>query len=139
MGADTWWDTKERCIVAKANAELEDLINQDVDLMFLEDAIMVDLTQVQDTQADVEMSTGSISTFCTTATPQVKVGVRPSNKWDSTTTAQETSADQASVLMGISMLEVDFNAFMKHVTETLQISPSHLKSPPGGLQTRKPP
>jgi len=44
--ANAWWDTKERCVVTKADAKLEDLINQDVDLMFPEDAITVDLTQV---------------------------------------------------------------------------------------------
>jgi len=27
--ADAWWDTKERCVVTKANAKLEDLINQE--------------------------------------------------------------------------------------------------------------
>jgi len=67
--ANAWWDTKERCVVTKADAELEDIINQDIDLMFPEDAIIVDLTQVQETAADVGMSTGSISTFHTTATP----------------------------------------------------------------------
>jgi len=29
--ADAWWDTKEQCVVTKADAELEDLINQDID------------------------------------------------------------------------------------------------------------
>jgi len=67
--ANAWWDTKERCIVTKVDAELEDLINQDIDLMFPDDAITVDMTQIQETEADVGMSTGSISTFCTTATP----------------------------------------------------------------------
>jgi len=92
--ADAWWDTKERCIAK--NAKLEDLINQDIDLMFPADTITVDITQIQETEADVRMSTGSISTFCTTATPQAKAGARPSKKHESTQTSKEMSADQAS-------------------------------------------
>jgi len=136
--ANAWWDTKERCIVTKADAELEDLINQDVDLMFPEDAIIVDLTQVQETAAEVGMSTGSISTFRTTATPQAKAGARPSNKRESSKPIQETSMDQASVLTNTSMSEVDFNMLMQRITAALQIKPTSLKSPPGGVETGKP-
>jgi len=31
---DAWWDAQERCVVTKADAELEDLMNQDIDLTF---------------------------------------------------------------------------------------------------------
>jgi len=130
---DAWWDTQERCVVTKADTELEDLLNQDIDLMFPEDAMTVDTTQIQETEADVGMSTGSISTFHTTATPEVKAGARPSNKCASTKVPKEKSGDQASVLTSTSMTEVDFNALMQRVTNALQI-----KSPPGGLESRKP-
>jgi len=136
--ADAWWDTKERCIVTKADAELEDLINQDVDLMFAEDAIIVDLTQVQETAADVGMSTGSISTFRTTVTPQAKAGARPLNKRESSKPLQEAGVDQASALTNTSMSEVDFNMLMQRITAALQIKPTSLKSPPGGVETGKP-
>jgi len=106
--------------------------------MFLKDVITMDLTQVQETVVDVGMSTGSISTFCTTATPQAKARARPSNKHDSTKPLQETSADQASVLTGTSMLEVDFNVLMQCITVALQIKPSSLKSPPSGSESGKP-
>jgi len=132
--ANAWWDTKERCVITKADAELEDLINQDIDLMFPEDAITVDMTQIA-MEAEVGMSTGSISTFCTTATPQAKAGARLSNKHESTQAPKETSADQASVLTGTSMSEVDFIALMQQVTEALQIKSSQPKSPPSGLET----
>jgi len=126
---------KEQCVVTKADAELEDLINQDINLMFPDDVITVDMTQIQETEADLGMSTGSISTFCKTATPQAKAGARPSNKCESTKTPKETSVDQASVLTGTSMTEVDFNALMQQVTEALQIKSSQPKSPPSGLET----
>jgi len=45
---DAWWDAKERCIVTKADAELDDLMNQDVDLTFPEDEVTINLTQVQE-------------------------------------------------------------------------------------------
>jgi len=76
------------------------------------------------------MSTGSISTFHTTATPQAKVGARPSNKRKSTKPIQETSADQASVLTSTSMSEVDFNMLMQHITVALQIKLSSLTALP---------
>jgi len=72
------------------------------------------------------MSTGSISTFHTTATPLAKVGARLSNKCKSTKPIQETSADQASVLTSTSMSEVDFNMLMQHITAALQIKPLSL-------------
>jgi len=129
---DAWWDIQERCVVTKADTELEDLLNQDIDLMFPEDAMTVDMTQIQETEVDVGMSTGSISTFRTTATPQAKAGARPSNKRTSTKVPKEKSGDQASVLTSTSMTEVDFNALMQRVTNALQI-----KSPPGGSESGK--
>jgi len=58
---DAWWDAKERCIVTKADAELDDLMNQDVDLTFPEDEVTINLTQVQEVlQADIGMSMRSI-------------------------------------------------------------------------------
>ena len=45
---DAWWDAKERCIVTKADAELDDLMNQDVDLTFPEDEVTINLPQVQE-------------------------------------------------------------------------------------------
>jgi len=133
--ADAWWDMKKWCIITKANAKLEDLINQDINLMFPEDAVTVDLTQVQqETHVDVWMSTGSISMFCTTATPQVKARVKSSNKCDNTRTPQ-ASVDQASILTGMSMSKVDFNVLMMHIAEALQIN---TQLPPSGLETGKP-
>jgi len=132
--ADAWWDTQERCIVTKTDVEFEDLINQDSNLMFPEDAITMDMTQIA-MEEEVGMSTGSISTFHTTATPQAKVGVRPLNKQGSTQAPKETSADQASVLTGTSMSEVDFMALMQQVTEALQINSSQPKIPPSGSET----
>ena len=134
--ADAWWDTQERCVVTKADAELEELINQDSDLMFPEDIITVDMTQVV-TEEEVGMSTGSISTFRTTATPQVKAGARLSNKRGSTQAPKATSADQASALTSTSMSEVEFTALMQRVTEALQIQSPQPKSPPGGSETGK--
>jgi len=127
--ADAWWDTQERCVVTKADAELEELTNQDSDLMFPEDVITVDMTQIA-MEEEVGMSTGSISTFRTTATPQVQAGVRPSNKRQSTKVPKEMSMDQASVLTSTSMSEVEFTALMQRVTEALQIKSPQPKSPP---------
>jgi len=125
--ADAWWDSQERCVVTKADAEMDELMQQDVDLTFPEDEVTIDLTEVEATQqVDTGTTTDSISTFQTAATPKAKSGVKAANK-------RETF-DQASAMTGTTISESDFNILLSQLTQALQLN---LKSPPGGSETGK--
>jgi len=113
--------------VTKADAEMDELMQQDVDLTFPEDEVTIDLTEVEATQqVDTGTTTDSISTFRTAATPKAKSGVKAANK-------RETF-DQASAMTGTTISEADFNTLLSQLTQALQLN---LKSPPGGSETGK--
>jgi len=64
---DTWWDMDNHCIVTKADNELDQIMDQDQDLFFLDRAMEVDMSNTDTsnkpkTQVDLT-STRSISTF----------------------------------------------------------------------------
>jgi len=65
---DTWWDTDNHCVVTKADNKLDQIMDQDQDLFFLNRAVEVDMGNTTDTQTKTKtqadlMSTRSISTF----------------------------------------------------------------------------
>jgi len=79
---DSWWDKESKTVVTRADAEMEKLSNQDDDYNFPEMKIEVELPKAKPTgkasKADDGLSTGSYSTFRTTATQkqQQKTSIR---------------------------------------------------------------
>jgi len=65
---DAWWDTDNHFILTRADNELDQIMDQDQDLFFLDQAVEVDIGNTTNTQTKTKtqvdlMSTGSVSTF----------------------------------------------------------------------------
>jgi len=80
---DAWWDAMELCAVTKADLEMANILVFDINLMFPETKIELDMsgaTTLANTIVKIQddlLSAGSISTFHTMATKAAK------NTWKS--------------------------------------------------------
>jgi len=64
---DAWWDAKDCCVVTQVDANMADIIKNDMDLFFPKEVIAIDLTNLDQATAVTEglLSTGLVSTFQT--------------------------------------------------------------------------
>jgi len=75
---DAWWDPSQKCVVVQADTEMEAILQEDKDLIFPEKKVILELpnggatsTGTLQTNKDI-LSTGSVLTFHTTVTPQMR-------------------------------------------------------------------
>jgi len=51
---DAWWDAEDQCVVTQADANMADIIENDMDLFFPEESIAIDLTNLDKDTAATE-------------------------------------------------------------------------------------
>jgi len=120
---DAWWDTDNHCIVTKADNELNQIMDQDQDIFFLDRAVEVDMSNTDTKnkpkiQVDLT-STGSILTFrsivmaTTQKTPKCKQCQMEKPK-------PNQILDQVSVMTGTTLLEKDIDTMLKCLLLAMQ-------------------
>jgi len=139
-----WWDKESKTVVTRADAEMEKLSNQDDDYNFLEMKIEVELPKAKSTRkaskVDDGLSTGSYSTFRTTATQKQQKQQQASGKKvqiATPTIGTTTTTDQPSVITMNTLSEQSFAQLVESVVAAIQAN--HLsnnqkdtKGPSGG-------
>jgi len=111
---DAWWDTKTLSVITKADQEMVNILTFDTDLIFPETRIEMDMSgkttpaeTITKLQDDL-LSTGSISTFRTTATTTSRATRKSSRKSKATTTSSSTN-DTDSVLSSATFSEQELS------------------------------
>jgi len=128
---DVWWDTDNHCIVTRAENKLDQILDQDQDLFFLDQAVEVDMentgTQTKTkTQADL-MSTGSILTFRLTVTATTQKTPKY-NQCHMAKSKPHQILDQVSIMTRTMFLEKYVDALLKCLLLAMQAK--NLISPP---------
>jgi len=121
---DAWWDTDNHCIITKADNKLDQIMDQDQDLFFLDRAVEVDMgntTNMQTktkTQADL-MPTRSISTFRLTVMAMTQKTSKRNQRQVATLKSHQI-LDQVSVMTGTTVSEKDVNALLECLLLAMQ-------------------
>ncbi len=135
---EAWWDPENRCVITKADRELELLLTADKDMIFQAKAITIDTTQVaqatSSTGNDGLLSTGSISTFRTnTSKPPLKRQRQPQVSKASTPTTDTVSTTTG--LTGFSASDPELKQLLLVLLQTLQNSSLPSSGSTGGPKT----
>jgi len=120
---DAWWDSQNHCIVTRADTELDQILESDQDLFFLEMAVEVEMGNLvkQDPnkkQMDL-MSTRLILTFRLT----VMMTNQPSTKCMTCKTQKQQPnavSNQVSVMTGATLSTQDVNTLLKQLLNAMQ-------------------
>jgi len=120
---DAWWDTDSHCIITKADNKLNQIMDQDQDLFFLDRAVEVDMrntdTQTKTkTQVDL-MSTGSILMFRSTVMVMTQK-MSKCNQLQMEKSKPHHILDQVSVMTGTTLLEKDIDTLLEHLLLAMQ-------------------
>jgi len=137
---DAWWDTNTLSVVTKADQEMVNILTYITDLIFPETKLEMDMsgaTTPVEMIAKIQenlLSTGSISTFQTTAT-RASQGTKKSTWWTKTPTALDASTtDTDSVFSLVNFSEQDLSILLAQLVQAMTL---HQKSPPQN-QLKKP-
>jgi len=120
---DAWWDIDNHFVVTKADNDLDQIMDQDQDLFFLDRAVEVDMSNTDTSnkpkiQADLT-STGSISTFrltvmaTTQKTPKCKQHQMAKPK-------PNQILDTVSVMTRTTLSEKDINTLLECLLSAMQ-------------------
>jgi len=118
---DSWWDQESKTVLTRADAELDQIVNKDDDYNFPEMKIEVDVPQgkAAGKADDGLLSTGSFSTFRTTATPKAKKQTQ-GKKVHIATPETTVTTDQPSVITMNTLSEQSFAQLVESVVAAIQ-------------------
>ncbi len=139
---DAWWDSTTLSVITKADQEMANILTFDTDLIFPETRIEMDMsgaTTPAETIAKLQdnlLSTGSISTFRTTASKNSRA-TRKSPQKVKTTTASSSTNDTDSVLSSATLSEQELSFLLARLTQAMsvqqqQINQTNQKEQTGG-------
>jgi len=142
---DSWWDTETKCVITRADAEMENILHQDDDYHFPEMKIEVEIPQEKKKakEDDGLLSTGSYSTFCTMATAKPKKQTNQGKKVQIATPSTAKITDQQSVITMNTLSEQSFTQLVESVVAAIQAnhistSTNSAQASPGGPKTGQP-
>jgi len=143
---DAWWDQDERCMVTQADADMENIIQNDMDLFFpkKEEEIDINLTNLDKEEVETEglLSVGSISTFWTKG-KESQSGTKLAPKNKSKDLQAKSKLDQEMPKKDISDAESKFDCLITWVMKEMQVDDlpeaKPNSSPPSGSKAGKPP
>jgi len=142
---DAWW---EKCVVMQADIEMEVILKEDKDLIFPEKKVILELpndsaTRTETSQINKDiLSTGSVSTFQTTATLQTQSTRKTKTKVKIPLAATSTSSNSATTLSIATLSEKDMTVLLGYIMKALalhnQTSNPNNSTQPGSDKSRKP-
>jgi len=139
---DAWWDSQNHCVVMRADTELDQILELDQDIFFLDMTVEVEMGNLTKQAPNKEqmdlMSTGSILTFrstvMTTSQPTMKHQACKTQK-----SQPNTISNQVLVMAGATLSAQDINTLLEWLLNAMQAK--HLINPTqkaaGSQQTSK--
>jgi len=121
---DDWWDADNHCIVTKADNKLDQIMNQDQDLFFLNRAVELDMGNTTNTKTKTKtqsdlMSTGSILMFQLMATTMAQK-MPKHNSCQLAKPKPNQILDQVSIMTRNTLLEQDIDTLLKCLLLAMQ-------------------
>jgi len=142
---DAWWDPSQKCVVIQADEEMASILQEDKDLILPDKKVIVELpggktTGVVTTQTNEDLlSTGSVSTFRTTATPPTRATRKPKTKVKIPSANTSVSSGSMTTFSLASLSEKDMAVLLEYLMKARHL---HNQSPisnnltlPGGDKT----
>ncbi len=141
---DAWWDTENHCVVTRVDTKLDQIMDQDQDLFFLDRAVEVNMgntdTLTKNKMQTDLMSTGSISTFQSTAMAMTQKTTKH-NQCQVEKSKPHQILDQVSIMTRTMLSEKDIDTLLKHLLWTMQakdlINPSAMATGSQKTSTNK--
>jgi len=120
---DAWWDMDNHCVITKMDNEIDQIMDQDQDLFFLDRAVEVNMSNTDTSnkpkiQADLT-STGSISTFRLTVTAMTQKTPK-CKQCQMAKPKPNQILDTVSVMTGTTLLEKDIDSLHKRLLLAMQ-------------------
>ncbi len=141
---DAWWDPIQRCVMTKADEEMQSILKADSDLIFPEKKVIVDVPQTTTSMtgssqgSDDMLSTSSISTFRTKGTTTTRKSRATKGKVKLPSATNTVASETDTTLSGSTLTEKDISLLLSRIMQALQlqnIATSTTSAPPGGDKT----
>ena len=130
---NAWWDATTLCMVTKANQEIANILTFDMDLIFLETKVELDMSRattpaemIAKIQDDL-LSTSSISTFHTATTMATQTTKKRDKHSKPKKASEASSTNTDSVFSSVTFSENDLGILLAHLVQAMTLQQ---KSPP---------
>jgi len=141
---DAWWDPTQQCVMTKADAEMQSILQANQDLIFPEKKVIFDLPKPAMTQSGSSQSsddmllTSSISTFRMKGTTQTRTTHKSKGKVKLPTATNTVTSNTDTTLSGSTFTKKDISFLLSHIMQALQLQNNATQlnvMPPGGNTT----